>query len=265
MLVVNVDTRVSVNANSAHVEEAKEFAAFLTQPSAIERFANSQCSFSPLEGNAAPDDAPLQPLAGAFAAGAVVGADDNILLPVWGALRQSVVSLLAGRDGRPSRGPAAQPAGRGGGCILMKSRKTLISILVTLVSVVVIAGTVLFARFVQDSLWEKSVTDVLEVTEQGQHALDTYFGKDLDTLDLFASELSLQHPDDDGAYGRQAGAVRRGRRRHGVRVRESRHGRRVPYGQRQVANLTPSSSSLRTRLAREASSSRFWTSARAAT
>ena len=79
----------------------------------------------------------------------------------------------------------------------MKSRKTLISILVTLVSVAVIAGTVLFARFVQDSLWEKSVTDVLEVTEQGQHALDTYFGKDLDTLDLFASELSLQHPDDE--------------------------------------------------------------------
>ena len=34
----------------------------------------------------------------------------------------------------------------------MKSRKTLISILVTLVSVAVIAGTVLFARFVQDSL-----------------------------------------------------------------------------------------------------------------
>ena len=96
VLVVNVDTRVSVNANGAHVEEAKGFAAFLTQPSAIERFANSQCSFSPLEGNAAPDDASLQPLAGAFAAGAVVGSDDNILLPVWGALRQSVASLLEG-------------------------------------------------------------------------------------------------------------------------------------------------------------------------
>ena len=44
----------------------------------------------------APDDASLQPLAGAFAAGAVVGSDDNILLPVWGALRQSVASLLEG-------------------------------------------------------------------------------------------------------------------------------------------------------------------------
>ena len=36
-----------------------------------------------------------------------------------------------------------------------------------------------------------------------------------------------------GAYGGEAGAVRRGQRRHGVRVRESRHGRRVPYRQRQ--------------------------------
>ena len=104
VLVVNVDTRVSVNANGAHVEEAKEFAAFLTQPSAIERFANSQCSFSPLEGNAAPDDASLQPLAGAFAAGAVVGSDDNILLPVWGALRQSVVSLLEGATAAQAEG-----------------------------------------------------------------------------------------------------------------------------------------------------------------
>ena len=79
----------------------------------------------------------------------------------------------------------------------MKSRKTLISILVALVSVAVIAGSALFSRFVQDSLWEKSVTDVLEVTAQGQHALDTYFEKDLDTLDLFAAELSVQRHDDE--------------------------------------------------------------------
>lgn len=79
----------------------------------------------------------------------------------------------------------------------MKSRKTLISILVAAASVAVIVGTVLFARFVQDSLWEKSVTDVLEVTAQGQHALDTYFEKDLDTLDLLAAELSVQRHDDE--------------------------------------------------------------------
>lgn len=96
VLVVNVDTRVSVNANGPHVDTAKEFAAFLTRPESIEHFANSQCSFSPLEGNAAPDDASLRPLAGAFSSGAVVGSDDNILLPMWGALRKCAVSLLQG-------------------------------------------------------------------------------------------------------------------------------------------------------------------------
>ena len=78
----------------------------------------------------------------------------------------------------------------------MRSRKTFISALVALVAVVVVAGSLLFTRFVQDSLWEKSATDVLEATVQGQHALDTYFEKDLDTLDLFASELAAQNHDD---------------------------------------------------------------------
>ena len=78
----------------------------------------------------------------------------------------------------------------------MASRKKLISILVALVAVVVVAGTALFARFVQDSLWEKSVMDVLEATAQGEHALNTYFEKDLDTLDLLAAELSAQSHND---------------------------------------------------------------------
>ncbi|MBX9032984.1 bifunctional diguanylate cyclase/phosphodiesterase [Gordonibacter massiliensis (ex Traore et al. 2017)] len=78
----------------------------------------------------------------------------------------------------------------------MKARRTLISLVVALVAVLVVAGTLLFTRFVQDSLWDKSVTDVLEVTAQGQHALSTYFEKDLDTLDLFADELAAQGHDD---------------------------------------------------------------------
>lgn len=96
VLVVNVDTRVSVNANSAQVDAAKDFVSFFTESSAIERFANSQCSFSPLEGNAAPDDASVQPLAEAFSSSVVVGSDDNVLLPVWGAARQCIVSMLGG-------------------------------------------------------------------------------------------------------------------------------------------------------------------------
>lgn len=74
--------------------------------------------------------------------------------------------------------------------------RALITVFTAAVAAVVVATSALFTAFVHDSLWEKSVTDVLEVTEQGQNALDTYFEKDLDTLNLFAGELSLQDSDD---------------------------------------------------------------------
>lgn len=99
VLVVNVDTRVSVNANGPHVERAKDFAAYLTQPGPIELFANSQCSFSPLIGNAAPDDASLAPIASAFGSDVtVIGSDDNLRLPIWGAARECVAALLRGES-----------------------------------------------------------------------------------------------------------------------------------------------------------------------
>lgn len=97
VLVVNVDTRVSANAQSKHAQLAKDFIAHLAKPESIEPFANSQCSFSPLQGNAAPDDESLKPLSNSFGAGgAVIGSDDNLLLPIWEATRQCAVSLLEG-------------------------------------------------------------------------------------------------------------------------------------------------------------------------
>lgn len=95
-LVVNVDTRVSVNANSPDVEAAKEFVAAFTRPEAIELFANSQCSFSPLAASFQPEEQSVAPLADAFKERAVIGSDDNINLPVWGATRKTVVALLEG-------------------------------------------------------------------------------------------------------------------------------------------------------------------------
>lgn len=97
VLVVNVDTRISVNANGSHVDQAKDFVSYLTQPGPIALFANSQCSFSPLVGNAAPDDAALAPISAAFADNpAVIGSDDNLRLPIWSAARQCVIALLEG-------------------------------------------------------------------------------------------------------------------------------------------------------------------------
>lgn len=77
----------------------------------------------------------------------------------------------------------------------MKSRAR-ITVLTLAVGLLIVAGSGLFSSFVYDSLWKQSVTDVLEVTVQGQNALDTFFEKDLDTLDLFADELESQSSDD---------------------------------------------------------------------
>ena len=63
-------------------------------------------------------------------------------------------------------------------------------------------GLLLFSGFiylstVQRSLWKKSVTDILEVTAQGRHALDTYIEKDLEMLGWIAAELSSKDPFDE--------------------------------------------------------------------
>lgn len=97
VVAVNVDTRVGVNAKGPHVDEALRFVEHLTRPESIKSFANSMCSFSPLIGNAAPDDASLRPLADAFEEGnLVIGSDDNLRLPIWSAVRTCVAGMLEG-------------------------------------------------------------------------------------------------------------------------------------------------------------------------
>ena len=96
-LVVNVDTRVSVNSNSPQRDVAMEFVTYLTSQDAIERFANSQCSFSPLDKAFMPDDQAVRPVAACFEEDeAVIGSDDRLLYPIWDLTRQCVVSLLEG-------------------------------------------------------------------------------------------------------------------------------------------------------------------------
>ena len=53
----------------------------------------------------------------------------------------------------------------------------------------IILAAIAFVTNVKSLLWEKSVTDIIEVTQQGSHALDTYIEKDYDTLHLFVREL----------------------------------------------------------------------------
>lgn len=79
----------------------------------------------------------------------------------------------------------------------MKSeQKWRLALLITLSVVIIIAGGLVYITGVQRSLWNKSVTDILEVTAQGGHALDTYIEKDMEMLHWFASELASEDLND---------------------------------------------------------------------
>ena len=66
------------------------------------------------------------------------------------------------------------------------------------VGIILISG-MYYLKSMQKALWNKSVTDILEVTSQGRHALDTYIEKDMEMLHWLASEMSREDSgDQDG-------------------------------------------------------------------
>lgn len=86
----------------------------------------------------------------------------------------------------------------------MTSPKRSLTILLTIASALIILSSGLYyISGVRQSLWNKSVTDILEVTKQGSHALDTYIEKDFDTLHLFTSGLAEIPADDQAAIQEQ--------------------------------------------------------------
>lgn len=101
VLVINIDTRVSVNADSPHLEEAKQFVEYLTQKDVLWEFVDSQCSFSPLEENRLAEDRAVQSIGPYLTNGySVIGSDDNLQFPIWDMTRQCVVEMLEGGDGQ---------------------------------------------------------------------------------------------------------------------------------------------------------------------
>ncbi len=97
VLVINVDTRISVNAGSPHVEQAKDFVEYMTQKDVVREFVESQASFSPLADSGLAGDAAVQPIGPYLNNGrSVLGADDNLRLPIWDLTRQCVVGMLEG-------------------------------------------------------------------------------------------------------------------------------------------------------------------------
>lgn len=99
VLVVNVDTRISVNEDSPHKEEAKRFVEFMTQKDIMWKFVDSQSSFSPLKENRLAKDEAIQSIGPYLTNGrSVLGSDDNFHFPIWDITRQCIVGMLKGDD-----------------------------------------------------------------------------------------------------------------------------------------------------------------------
>lgn len=96
-VVVNADTRLSVNAHSQNPEAAMKFVEYFTQPENIQRFADQQASLSPLKGGKPCSLEEIAPLLPCYESGqAVIGTDSQLNLPIWELTALVTEKLLAG-------------------------------------------------------------------------------------------------------------------------------------------------------------------------
>ncbi|BFL47629.1 ABC transporter substrate-binding protein [Lactonifactor longoviformis] len=97
LMVINADTRLSVNAHSKNEAAAKKFVEYFTQRENIQKFADQQSSFSPLKEGSPSSREEIQPLIACYQSGrTVIGADGMLNLPIWDLTAQASEKLLAG-------------------------------------------------------------------------------------------------------------------------------------------------------------------------
>ena len=102
LLVINADTRLSVNADSRHLDAAMRFVEYFTRAENIEKFADQQSSFSPLKGGSPSSVEEIRPLISCYQEGRVVIGSDGLLnLPIWELTAQASVKLLSGEPLEP--------------------------------------------------------------------------------------------------------------------------------------------------------------------
>ena len=99
VLVINADTRIAVNEDSQYKEEAKKFVEYFTGQENIRKFADNQCSFSPLTGGAPASSEEIQPLIDMYQEEkTVIGADSDLKVPIWDLTAECAVKLLSGEE-----------------------------------------------------------------------------------------------------------------------------------------------------------------------
>lgn len=97
LVVINADTRLSVNADSGHKDAALKFVEYFTGADNIQKFADQQASFSPLREGSPSSVEEIQPLVSCYQSDrTVIGADGMLKLPIWKLTAQASVKLLSG-------------------------------------------------------------------------------------------------------------------------------------------------------------------------
>ena len=99
MVVINADTRLSINADSGHLDAAMKFVEYFTRTENIQRFADQQASLSPQKGGSYSSVEAIQPLIPCYEAGHIVfGSDGGLELPIWELTAEVSKKLLSGEE-----------------------------------------------------------------------------------------------------------------------------------------------------------------------
>ena len=97
VLIMNVDTCISVNAESDNLEEALQFVEYLTQPEVIYEYCDTQSCYTPLEDDHIPSDETIAPAAEYLFNGEnIIGSDYRLKLPLDSAERTVGEAMLDG-------------------------------------------------------------------------------------------------------------------------------------------------------------------------
>lgn len=99
VLVMEVNTCVSVCKDGDNPEAGKKLTEYMTQKDVMWQYCDSQSSYTPLKDERMPSDETIAPSAPYLTNGrSVLGVDYNLDLPLDSALRECVGQMLAGMD-----------------------------------------------------------------------------------------------------------------------------------------------------------------------
>ena len=97
LVVINGDTRLSVNGSGEHIDEALVFVEYFTRSENIQKFADQQSSFSPLRAGSPSSAKEIQPIVACYQSKrTVIGTDSLLEFPIWQLTAQVSKQLMEG-------------------------------------------------------------------------------------------------------------------------------------------------------------------------